>query len=138
MTDLRDQGLGPQLVLDQLVPYVVRLVLATERIANHLERGGQPAEPESTTRRRRAGKVTERRGNARDFIEDMLRLEGDQPWLKIVEKGGFYGHSERTLRRERDHVAVSKRIDGHWVWRLRPNLRDGGANARGAESMGGR
>lgn len=102
---------------DRIVPLLSRIAIAVESLV-------EQAEGRSAPRARRARRVQEatpsrRQIMARSFIEVTLRSSGPMSWEDLVAHAAKWGHREMTLRRARSEVAVSERVDGRWVWRLR-------------------
>jgi hypothetical protein len=55
---------------------------------------------------------------AADFMTDLLS-DGSIPAIDAVELADEAGISKRTLLRVKEAVnAISKRVDGHWIWYL--------------------
>lgn len=91
---------------------------ALERIAEVLAQEPERASPGPASKRPLTSR-TRRQIMALNFIKTELREKGPLTWPELWKRGAEFKHSEVTMRRVRDKVAVNEYRDGRWIWRLR-------------------
>jgi hypothetical protein len=101
------------------VQYLSRIAASLDRLVALVE--DRLRAPEVEAPKPRGRDATRARTKAQEFIEDLLRYQGPQPWTEIVRRGRGYGNSEKTLERVRHTVAYVKKVDGRWLWHLKDN-----------------